>query len=71
MNLSMNQKQTHRHREQICGCQERVGAGKGWIRSLGLEDTNYYMFVYIQNVYIHNGKTRSYCIALGITVNIL
>ena len=34
MNLSMKQKQTHRHREQTCGCQGggdlgRVGVG-GW-----------------------------------------
>ena len=28
MNLSMKQKQTHRHREQICGCQEGVGWGR-------------------------------------------
>ena len=25
MNLSMKQKQTHRHREQTCGCQRGVG----------------------------------------------
>ena len=25
MNLSPKQKQTHRHREQICGCQDRGG----------------------------------------------
>ena len=24
-NVSMKQKQTHRHREQICGCQEGKG----------------------------------------------
>ena len=31
MNLSTKQKQTHRHREQICGCQERGGAkGIDW-----------------------------------------
>ena len=24
MNISMKQKQTHRHREQTCGCQERT-----------------------------------------------
>ena len=31
MNISMKQKQIHRHREQICGCQGggRVGKG-GW-----------------------------------------
>ena len=34
MNLSM--KQTHRHREQTCGCQEGGGWGRGWIGSLGL-----------------------------------
>ena len=27
MNLSVKQKQTHRHREQICGCQGRGGRG--------------------------------------------
>ena len=27
MNLSMKQKQTHRHREQTCGCQGRRGGG--------------------------------------------
>ena len=30
MNLSTKQKQTHRHREETCGCQ---GVGKGWIGS--------------------------------------
>ena len=29
MNLSTKQKQTHRHREQTCGCQEGWG-GKDW-----------------------------------------
>ena len=31
MNKSIKQKQTHRHREQTCGCQERdeVGEGRG------------------------------------------
>ena len=29
MNLSTKQKQTHRHREQTCGCQER-GVGGVW-----------------------------------------
>ena len=38
MNLSTKQKQTHRHREQTCGC-----GGKGWIGSLGLADANYYI----------------------------
>ena len=35
VNLSMKQKQTHRHREQTCGCQ---GGGEGWTRILGLAD---------------------------------
>ena len=45
MNLIIKQKQTHRHREQICGCQEggRGGVGEGWTGSLGLADANYYI----------------------------
>ena len=35
MNLSAKQKQTHKHKEQICGCQG--GMGEGWIGSLGLQ----------------------------------
>ena len=38
MNLSM--KQTHRHREQTCGCQGGGGVGKGRTGSLGLADAN-------------------------------
>ena len=41
-NLSTKQKQTHRHREQTCSCQE-AGGDEGWIGSLGLEDVNYYV----------------------------
>ena len=33
MNLSMKQKQTHRHKEQTCGCQGGAEMGKGWIGS--------------------------------------
>ena len=40
MNLSTKQKQTHRRREQTCGCQ---GVGEGWVGSLGLADANYYI----------------------------
>ena len=43
MNLSMKQKQTHRHKEQTGGCQGEVWVGEGWIGSLGLADTNYYI----------------------------
>ena len=39
MNISM--KQTHRHREQTCGC--RGGMGEGSTGSLGLADANYYI----------------------------
>ena len=41
MNLSTKEKQTHKHREQTCGCQG--GMGEGWIGSLGLADANYYI----------------------------
>ena len=40
MNLPTKQKQTHRHREQTCGCQEGGGVG-GISGSLGLADVNY------------------------------
>ena len=43
MNLSTKQKQTHRHREQTCGCQREGGVGEGSTGSLGLVDTNYYI----------------------------
>ena len=42
MNLSTKHKQTCRHREQTCDCQERVGEGDGWIQSLAL-DASYYI----------------------------
>ena len=41
MNLSMKQKQTHRHRERTGGCQGEVGEGRAG--SLGLADANYYI----------------------------
>ena len=40
-NLSMKQKQTHRHGEQTCGCQGEVGRGMDW--EVGLADANYYI----------------------------
>jgi len=42
MNVSIKQKQTHRHREQTCGCQG-LGVREGWIESLKLADANYYI----------------------------
>ena len=43
MNLSMKQKQTYRHKEQICDCQEGWGVGEGRIRNLGLAGASYYI----------------------------
>ena len=43
MNLSTEEKQTHRHREQACGCQRGEGVGEGWIGGLGLPVANYYI----------------------------
>ena len=40
MNLSTEQKQTHRYREQTCGCQGGSREGMGWTGSLGLVDAN-------------------------------
>ena len=42
MNLSIEQKQTNRHREQtVTAKQEREGVG--WVGSLGLVGANYYI----------------------------
>ena len=44
MTLSLKQKQTHRHREQTCGCKVAGGSvGEGWTGSLGLADVNDYI----------------------------
>ena len=43
MNLSTKQKQTHRRRDQTCGCQGGWEEGEGWIRSLRLVGANYYI----------------------------
>ena len=43
MNIYMKQKETHRHKEQSCGCQEEGGVGEGRNASLGLADANYYI----------------------------
>ena len=43
MRLPTEQKQTHRHREQTCGCQGGGGIEEGWTGSLGLADANYYI----------------------------
>ena len=41
MDLSLKQKQPHRYRDQICGCQGEEGGGRS-TGSLGLTDANYY-----------------------------
>ena len=41
MNLIV--KWTHRHREQICGCQEGRRVGEEWTGTLGLADENHYI----------------------------
>ena len=38
--LSTKQKQTHRRKIQVCGCQGR-GEGEGWAGSLGMLDARY------------------------------
>ena len=60
MNLSAKQRETHRHREETCGCQGReIGGGKYWEFGFSL-------------FYIENGLTaRSYYTAQGIIFNIL
>ena len=43
INLSTKQIQTHRYREQTCGCQGGGGWGREWSGSLGLADVSYYI----------------------------
>ena len=54
MNLSMKKKQTHRHREQTCGCQGGGEAGDGWTGSLGLIDANYLYIEWIKKVLLYS-----------------
>ena len=44
INISTNQKQTHRHREQTYGCQVGGSWAEGSIGNLGLADINCYMW---------------------------
>ena len=60
MNLSMKQKQTHRHREQTWVCQ-KVAMEERWIGSLGLADANYHNTGCINNMV--------YCIAQGHSIS--
>ena len=43
INLPTKQKQTHRSKEQTCGCQGGRWVGEGKIGSLGLTEANYYI----------------------------
>ena len=69
MNISMKQKETHRHREQMCGCQgeggwQREGLGVGISRRklVYIGWINYKVLLYITGNYIQyavinqNGK---------------
>ena len=61
MNISMIQ--THKHREQTCGCQGRERIGEERIGSSRLADANYY---------IQDGlKKKSYCLAQGTIFKVL
>ena len=67
MNSSMKEKQTHRHREQTCGCQGGSGEGMDWefgisrgkllyiewINKILLYSTGHYIQYPVIN---HNGK---------------
>ena len=44
MNLSMKQKQTHRHREETCGCHGEGRVREERTRRLGLVDADYYIW---------------------------
>ena len=55
MNLSMKQKQNHRHREQTGGCQEEVGWG-GMEWEVGLSRCKFLYVEWIKKMwYIYNG----------------
>jgi len=71
MNLSVKHKQTHRHREQICGCQGRRGRGRmDWEFGVSRHKLLYIEWIdnkvllystgnYIQHPVInHNGKAH-------------
>jgi len=61
MKLSLKQKLTHRHECRLVFA--KGGDGGGWIESLGVADSSYY---------IQTGSTKgSYHIAQGTTFNIL
>ena len=54
-NVSMQEEQTHRHREEVCGCQ---GGGKDW--SLGWEDEIYLHIKWINTRILQYGAGDSF-----------
>ena len=84
MNLSTNQKQTHRHREQTCGCQGGDGGGMEWefglsrCKLLHIEWINDNVLLYSTGNYTqypginHNGKQyKKECIYVYNSVTLL
>ena len=81
MNLSIKQKQTHRHREEACGCQGgfRGGRGMDWDFGIGrcevlhLEWINNKVLIYSTGNYIqypvtnYNGKEYKQNVCMYIT----
>ena len=63
MNSSMKQKQTYRHREQICGCQGETGVAGDGLREFGISRCKL--------LCIEWKTTWSYCIAQGTIFNTL
>ena len=61
INIPTKQKQTHRYREQTCGCQGDED-GEKRTGSIGPADANHY---------IQDEQTKFHCIAQGTTVNTL
>ena len=45
MNLSMKQKQTHRHREQVCGCYGEGEVEEGWSGRLELQQLQTIIYI--------------------------
>ena len=58
MNLSVKQKQTHRHTEPICGCPDGRRVREGWTGSLWLVDATVIQRMNKQQALLHS--TRNY-----------
>jgi len=66
MNLSTEQKQTHRHREEICGCLENPRDGRAWwaavygvaqsrtrLKQVSSSSSTYTLFLYFSIMVYH------------------